>query len=98
VLPSVAAAVVIVGSASAQAAQRLYWSNIGANKINLDTTSGGDLPITGAAVEAPDGISLDPAAGRIYRAGYSSQNIGYANLDGSGGANFNTSGATSTQP
>ncbi len=44
---------------------------------------------TGATVEGPEGVALDPAAGRIYWGNYGpgdGDTIAYANLDGSGHA------------
>ncbi len=83
---------------------KLYWANSAANKIsfaNLDNTGGGgDLTIpAGATVNGPEGVAIDAAAGKIYWAngapGSTDANmIAWAKLDGSGGGDLQTNGAT----
>jgi DNA-binding beta-propeller fold protein YncE len=90
-------------------AGRIYWANFGSsinyctgpltggNTIsfaNLDGTGGGLLNTSGATVSGPDGLAIDPAAGRVYWANDHANSISYANLNGSGGHDLNTKGAT----
>ena len=88
---------------------RIYWANSGVGKIslaNLDGSGGGDLNTSGATVNQPFGVAVDPGApggGRIYWANVGGSNLAagrlsFANLDGSGGGDLNTSGATVIQP
>ena len=46
----------------------------------------------------PQGVALDPAAGKIYWANDGSEEISYANLDGTGGGDLVTTGATVYDP
>ncbi len=79
--------------AAAGAAERIYWSDYDAGKIswaNVDGSGGGVLPTLGATMNGPMGMTLDPAAGRVYWANWGPSDdpghtIAYANLDGSGG-------------
>ena len=88
--------------ASARAADEVYWANQFGNKISfarLDGSGGGDLTTTGATVDFPSGVALDPAAGRIYWANlhlttFNADSISFARLDGSGGGDLTTTGAT----
>ena len=68
--------------------------------VNLDGSGGGDLATGGATVYGPDGLALDPAAGRIYWAnvGAGANKISFANLNGSGGGDLTITGATVSQP
>jgi DNA-binding beta-propeller fold protein YncE len=94
------AAVAGWATAPAQAADTIYWSNIGGNSIafaNLDGSgSGGVLTTTGAtAPNQPVGLAIDAAAGRIYWGNAASGKVSYANLDNTGGGgDLNTAGAT----
>ena len=94
-----ATAAIVLGSAiwvsAAHAADRLYWSNSDGviSYANLDGSGAGDLHITGAPVNNPAGIALDPAADRIYWANSPGSKISYANLDGSGGHDLPITGA-----
>ena len=82
------------------AAGKVYW-------LNLDDEHRSATRISTAAAAAcstrparrsnrSHGLAIDPAAGRIYWANSGSRNgsIGYANLNGSGGGQLNTTGAT----
>jgi hypothetical protein len=85
----------------ALAASAVYWSNASSNKIsfaNLDASAGGDLAITGATVDGPIGVAVDPAAGRIYWANEKGNEISFANLDGSGGGDLSVGAATLNGP
>ena len=88
-------------------AGQIYWGNVsGSNPIsfaNLDGSGGGNLTTTGATPEAPWGVTIDAAAGKIYWVN-NDNNIGqtdgvsFANLDGSGGGTLNTPGVTGANP
>lgn len=75
------------------AAGRVYFTG-GTNEVgyaNVNGSGGGDVPTTGAVVNGPYGIALDPSIGRLYLANYSngptaSNAIGFLNLAGGGGA------------
>jgi DNA-binding beta-propeller fold protein YncE len=87
----------------ARAADRVYWTNYNGFKIsfaNLDASDAGDLATSGATVYGPDGVALDPAAGRIYWAnvGAGANKISFANLNGSGGGDLAITGATVSTP
>ena len=103
-------AVVCVGLALAPVAfgaGLIYWGNVsGSNPISfasLDGSGGGNLTTSGAIPEAPWGVTMDAAAGRIYWVN-NDNNIGqtdgvsFANLDGSGGGTLNTPGVTGANP
>jgi DNA-binding beta-propeller fold protein YncE len=99
------AAAALSASPAAQAANRIYWSNYDNNTIsyaNLDGSGGGIINTTGATVQGPMGLALDPVAGRVYWAnwaGGTGTTISYANLDGSGGGgDLNTGAATVIGP
>ena len=98
-----------LGVAIDSATGTMYWANFGSsinyctgtlnggNTISfarLDGTGGGTLKTSGATVSGPDGVAIDPAAGRLYWANDHGNSISYANLDGSGGHDLNTAGAT----
>jgi hypothetical protein len=87
----------------------IYWANFGSsadycsgtltggNTISyarLDGMGTGNLNTAGATVRGPDGVTVDPTAGRIYWANEYADKISYANLDGTGGGDINTTGAT----
>ena len=82
------------------ARERVYWTNSdnSISFVNLDGSGGGDLTTTGATMDFPQGVALDPAAGKIYWANYGNGSISYANLDGSGGGDLVTTGATVSYP
>jgi len=88
---------------SASARIVVFWSNLEASKISsaplIEEGSGADVPIASPYVNEPYGTAIDAAAGRLYwlnRGGGGS--IGYANLDGSGAALLNTTGASFNNP
>jgi DNA-binding beta-propeller fold protein YncE len=90
----------ILGPATAQGADRIYWANFGSPErisfANVDGSGGVDLNTAGALVKIPFGLALDPAGGRAYWSNETSPGgISFANLDGSGAAgNLNTGSAT----
>jgi hypothetical protein len=101
VLACVVASLVAALPASARAADAVYWANEIGDTIsfeNLDGSGGGDLATTGATVDNPFGVALDPAAGRIYWANRLGDTISFANLDGSGGGDLTATGATVVGP
>jgi DNA-binding beta-propeller fold protein YncE len=93
-------------------AGRIYWANIGnpagsASSIswaNLNGTGGGSLNTTGATLNTPIGLAIDPSARRIYWGNEGSNmtqvrnRISYADLDGGGGSDLSTPGATLSGP
>jgi DNA-binding beta-propeller fold protein YncE len=94
-----AAVFFLLATPLAHAGGRIYWGGYGATppKIsfaNLDGSGGGDLNTMGATLQEPLGVTIDPAAGRVYWANDAAPNISFANLDGSGGGDLNTTGAT----
>ncbi len=103
------------GLAIDPAARIIYWANYRKAGLEglgetigfarLDGSGGGTLNTTGATVEGPSGLTVDPEAGRIYWANFfkegfygDGETIGFANLDGSGGGDLATPGATPTGP
>ena len=96
------------GVAIDPAAGRLFWANTGNGTIsfaNLDGSGGGgQLDTSGAPVSFPQGLAIDSTAGRIYWANRGdsisgiSPSIGFASLDGSGGGQLSTAGATLSRP
>jgi DNA-binding beta-propeller fold protein YncE len=86
-----AVAVAVFAPASARATNRIYWGNLESDVISFTEVSGSgvgaDIDTTGATVQHPMGLALDPAHNRIYWANWGSdagKTISYANLDGSG--------------
>ncbi len=81
-------------------ARRIYWANTHSiSYANLDGSGGGVLDTTGATTFGVEGVSVDRATGRIYWANISTNEISYANLDGSGGGGtLSTSGASVSGP
>jgi hypothetical protein len=91
------AAVGLLASVPARAADRVYWgNNAKISFANLDGSGGADLNTGGAPVNGAEGLAIDSAAGRLYWGNYSpgTSDIRFANLDGSGGGGqLNTTGA-----
>lgn len=88
-------------ASDSRAADRVYWSNQGADSIsfaNLDASAAGNLVTTGATVKGPVGIALDLASGRIYWANDGNGTISSAGLGGGGGSDLSTIGATASLP
>lgn len=98
------AAAALVGAACfappALGADRIYWTNAAEISFSrLDGSGGADLATTGATVNGPYGVGLDPAAGRVYWVNASGNKVSFANIDGSGGGgDLNTTGATVNNP
>jgi DNA-binding beta-propeller fold protein YncE len=94
---------VLIVAAPALGADRVYWANEvpvpGAISFaNLDGTGGGgQLDTTGATVSGAFGLTMDPAANKIYWTNFTvfgPNAISFANLDGTGGGGqLDTSGA-----
>jgi DNA-binding beta-propeller fold protein YncE len=76
---------------AALASDSIYWSSYQANGAirlgGLDGTGAGNLF---APESSPEGIAIDPAAGKLYWADTTSGAIRVANLDGSGVQNLYT--------
>jgi DNA-binding beta-propeller fold protein YncE len=96
-----------LSASAAHATDRIYWSNYDNDTIsyaNLNGSGGGQINTTGATVDGPMGLAIDPAAGRVYWANWGNPGgtgvtISYANLDGSGGGgNLPTGNATVLGP
>jgi DNA-binding beta-propeller fold protein YncE len=80
--------------------RRLYWVNYNGDhggEIRSVSLSGGNSSLldTGTAtVMGPRSLAVDPASGRIYWANFNGTSISFARLNGSGGGDVNTTGAT----
>ena len=95
-----AAAVLLVFPGMA-AGDVVVWDNVGADSIAsaaLDGSRGSTLTLAGVTINAPQGVALDPASGRIYWANLSPGSISWAQLDGSGGGTLRTTGASISEP
>jgi len=83
-------------------ATRVYWTNETPEGIfyaNLDGGGAGQLSTTGAEVNGPAGIAIDPGAARVFWANAAAPStISYAGLNGGSGGALNTSGATLESP
>jgi DNA-binding beta-propeller fold protein YncE len=96
------------GLALDRSAGRLYWANWDGNTIsyaNLDGSGGHDLNLGSATVDNPEGVGVSHAQNRLYYGNFDDtggpdpgDTISYVNLDGSGGANLQTPGATRDDP
>lgn len=82
---------------------RVYWVNTGTtpNTISYANTNntggGGTLNLTGSTLEpGGEGIAIDSATGRLYFT--AGDKIGFANLNGSGGGDLDTTGAIIDEP
>jgi hypothetical protein len=81
---------------------RVYWGNPepGQESIgyaNLNGNGGGVIHISGAAAE-PSALTIDPSLQRIYWSSSAANAISYANLDGGGAHDLDTTGAPVTGP
>lgn len=89
---------------------RIYWADsepeapeasgesMSINYANLDGSGGGTVDTTGATIDAPEGLAVYPAAGRIYWANTAADKISFANLAGGGGGDLPISGASVAAP
>ncbi len=77
----------------------IYWANDGAGDgdngsiawAKLDGSAGGLLNTTGATVDDPYKIALDPVNGRVYWGNHpetGSESIAYANVNNTGGGDL----------
>ena len=87
----------------ALAANTIYWTGETAAKVSFTNLSGvgpaGDLNTTGATGTGFwDGTAIDPASGKVYWANWNGSKISWAFLNGSGGGDLNTTGATVVEP
>jgi DNA-binding beta-propeller fold protein YncE len=80
----------------------VYWADESNNDIAfaaLNGSASGVLNTTGAAVDVPEGLAINPATGMLYWANDSgSVPISFASVTGSGGGNLNVTGATADGP
>ncbi len=87
----------LVVTASASAANRIYWANRDGNEgkgsIAFANLGGGGGEKIEAMVDEPRGIALDPAAGLVFWVNHAGPPISYAPLDGGGAATLNTGAA-----
>jgi hypothetical protein len=92
----------VAHGATAHAADRVYWATFVKDTIsfaNLDGSGGtSDLNTTGATVDEPIGLAIDPVGGRVYWANHTGGKISSASLDGSGGEDLKTGAATVSGP
>jgi DNA-binding beta-propeller fold protein YncE len=87
-------------------AGRIYWGNFTDDPIGQriayaslnGSGSPNDLDTTGATVDNAHGVAIDPIAGKIYWPNFYANVISWANLDGSGGGDLMTDGATLDAP
>ncbi len=86
---------------------RLYWANRAGTTIGSFSGADGsaaNLDTTGATIMAPSGVALDLATGRLYWGNGErdipnpSNTIAFANVDGTGGATLDTTGAPVSDP
>jgi DNA-binding beta-propeller fold protein YncE len=95
------------GLALDPAAGRLYWADWNGNLLsyaNLNGTGGQDLNI-GTLAHHPEGVAVSPAQNYLFFGNFNDdpthpeeQTIAHYNLDGSGGDNLPTPGATRDDP
>ena len=93
------------GIAVDPATRIVYWTNADGPTApaegsiawaRIDGSGGGLLSTTGATLESPFRLALDPVAGRVYwdNAKLGPDVISWANVNNSGGGDLNLSGAT----
>ncbi|MDQ3726405.1 MAG: PKD domain-containing protein [Actinomycetota bacterium] len=93
-------------AARAQAAETIYWNNYGDNPdtigfANIDGSGGGELNLSGIALEGPEGMAYDSVTNRLFVAADSSGTDGQiiaVNADGSGASVFTAPGAPVNEP
>jgi DNA-binding beta-propeller fold protein YncE len=88
------------GLAIDAAQDRIYWTEANGSAIHYAPLGGGAsgvLAVGSAPISGPRGLAIDPEAGKIYRANLGGS-IGVAALDGSGGSQLDTTGATISGP
>lgn len=97
----------VAGIAIDPASGEIYWSDWDNSELASASLTGGvatTLKTTGATISSPGGVAIDPAADKIYWASTvggpgGDGAIGYADLDGSGGAaDLNVAGAQLQHP
>ncbi len=69
-----------------------------APRRDIDGSQPAGINVTGATMNGPRGLTLDPAAGRVYWANNAGNKISFANVNGSGGGDLSTTGATVSGP
>ena len=81
------------GVAFYPATGRVYWANDGAiSYANVDGSGGDDVDTTGAELSSPVGVAIDASTNRIFWANFSDDSIGFVNLGGGGGGDFEIGG------
>ena len=95
------------GLALDKATGLLYFANWNGNTIGFARVDGGggaDLNTGTATVDNPEGVAISPSQNRLYYGNFNltpdppHETISYVNLDGSGGADLQTPGATRDEP
>ena len=90
------------GTAIDPATRRIYWSDFGQKHLiqlaSLDGTGVSTLNTTGARTRGVHGVAIDPDSRRIYWPNWYSDGIAFADPDGTGGANLDTSGTAVSRP
>lgn len=79
----------------------IVWANYSDESIGFASLSGahgGVLDTTGATLDGPWGLVLDPARDKVWWLNYDGSSISSANLSGGGGQDLNTAGATFNDP
>jgi hypothetical protein len=100
---AVACALSLIVAATASAADTVYWGNYKAGSIahaDLTGAGGGAFDTSGAAVEFPEGMTIDSATGRLYWEESAGPNEGIysAKLDGTGAERISAPGAPIDNP
>jgi hypothetical protein len=95
----------LLAAPCANAADRIYWSNYDGNSIAYADLNGdgggGAVDTSGATVNGPMGLAIDPSRETIYWANWAGDTgttISYANLEGGGGGDLDIQGATVNGP
>jgi DNA-binding beta-propeller fold protein YncE len=82
---------------------KIYWARrsddlIGVGDLNPLAIGAGTVSTAGATVDDPSGVAVDAASGKIYWGNNSGNKISFAALDGTGGGDLATPGATVSGP
>jgi hypothetical protein len=101
--PIVVAFLLLAAAPAALAADRIYWASDSSvaptiSFAKLDGSGGANLATTGATLNDPTGVAIDPATGRIYWANAIPNKFSFASLGGNGGGDLTTTGATVNGP
>jgi DNA-binding beta-propeller fold protein YncE len=75
--------VALLADVSIATAQRMYWADAGARRVQSALLDGTDIRVLAAnVVEGPVGVALDSAGGKVYWFDQGRSKISRANLDG----------------